>query len=71
MKILKTTDLNFKNEFNQILNRAKTDIKQVSSIVNTIINEIISDKNKALKSHIAKFDNWIVGSDEELQIDKS
>lgn len=70
MKILKTTDLNFKNEFNQILNRAKTDIKQVSSIVNSIINEIISDKNKALKSHIAKFDNWIVGSDEELQIDK-
>jgi len=70
VKILKTTDLNFKNEFNQILNRAKTDIKQVSSIVNSIINEIISDKNKALKSHIAKFDNWIVGSDEELQIDK-
>ena len=68
MKIINTNDGNFKEEFENILARAKTDIKGVSSIVTGIIDEIVEDGNEALKKHIEKFDNWKVTSDNELQI---
>ncbi|WP_419770515.1 MAG: histidinol dehydrogenase [Candidatus Marinarcus sp.] len=68
MKIINTSDANFKDEFEHILSRAKTDIKEVSSIVTNIIDDIIENKNSALKQHIEKFDKWKVNSDEELQI---
>lgn len=68
MKIINTTNPNFKAEFEQILSRAKTDIKEVSSIVTTIIDDIIENKNEALKSHIEKFDKWTVASDKDLEI---
>ncbi|PLY08846.1 MAG: histidinol dehydrogenase [Arcobacter sp.] len=68
MKIIKTTDSNFKEEFENILARAKTDIKEVSAIVNNIIDEIVENGNEALKSHIKKFDNWEVKSDNDLMI---
>mgnify|MGYP000642048814 CR=1 FL=1 len=55
MKIINTQDSNFKEEFEAILGRAKTDIKQVSSIVNNIIDEIVEDGNTAVKKHIEKF----------------
>lgn len=68
MKILNTQDANFKQEFETILGRAKTDIKEVSSIVNNIIDDIVDNGNSALKEHIAKFDNWEVKSDADLEI---
>jgi len=68
MKILKTNDSGFKEEFETILGRAKTDIKEVSKIVTSIIDEIVETGNEALKSHIEKFDKWEVKSDEELMI---
>lgn len=70
MKIINTNDANFKQEFENILARAKTDIKEVSSIVTSIIDEIVEDGNEALKKHIEKFDKWEVKSDEKLQISK-
>lgn len=68
MKIIKTTDLNFKTEFENILARAKTDIKEVSEIVTNIIDEIVESGNEALKSHIEKFDKWEVKTDDDLII---
>ncbi len=68
MKIIKTTASNFDEEFENILSRAKTDIKEVSTIVTGIIDEIVQSGNEALKSHIQKFDKWEVKSDEELMI---
>jgi len=59
---------NFKAEFQELLQRGKMDIATVSSIVSNIIDEIKDDKNKALKNHISKFDNWIPKSDEDLKI---
>lgn len=59
---------NFEAEFNELLSRGKMDIDNVSSIVGGLINEIKDDKNKALKSHISKFDNWTPSSDEDLKI---
>ena len=69
MKILNTQDANFASEFEAILARAKTDIKEVSSIVNSIIDDIVDNGNKAVKEHIAKFDRWEVQNDAELEID--
>ena len=68
MKIINTNDKNFDEEFQNILGRAKVDIKQVSGIVNNIIDDIVENGNKAVKEHIAKFDNWSPSSDEELLI---
>jgi len=68
MRIINTKDVNFKEEFTSILSRAKSDIKEVSKIVSNIIDEVIENGNEALKTHIEKFDNWIVKSDEDLLI---
>ena len=68
MKIINTKDVNFKEEFETILARAKSDIKGVSSIVMNIIDEIVEEGNTALKRHIEKFDKWEVKSDEDLMI---
>lgn len=68
MKIINTTDSNFKEEFENILGRAKTDIKEVSSIVTNIIDDIVDNGNTALKEHIEKFDKWSVQSDKDLEI---
>lgn len=70
MKIIKTTDNDFKNEFKIILGRAKTDIKQVSSIVNDLIDDIVENGNEAVKSHVSKFDGWTPDSDDDLLISK-
>lgn len=68
MKIINTTDSNFKKEFENIQARAKTDIKGVSSIVTNIIEEIVQNGNSAIKEHISKFDKWEVKNDSDLEI---
>jgi len=68
MKQIKTTDKNFKQEFEELLKRGHMDMDNVSKIVLDIISEIKKDGNEALKKHIGKFDMWIPSRDEELQI---
>ena len=68
MKIINTTDSNFKKEFENILARAKTDIKGVSAIVTNIIDDIVQNGNSAIKEHISKFDKWEVKNDSDLEI---
>jgi len=63
-----STSQNFKAEFEELLGRGKMDMDTVSSIVGGIIDEIKQDKNKALFSHISKFDNWTPTCDEDLKI---
>ncbi len=58
----------FKTEFSELLGRGKMDIESVTAIVGNIINEIKSDKDEALKRHIAKFDKWTPLKDEDLKI---
>lgn len=69
MKIISSCDEGFKEEFDLLLQRGKMDIKSVEDIVSSILNEIKTDKNHALKIHIEKFDKWKVTDDSELQID--
>ena len=68
MKIINTQDSNFKEEFDGILARAKSDIKGVSSVVMNIIDEIVEDGNTAVKKHIEKFDKWEVKCDDDLML---
>lgn len=63
-----TNSPDFAESFNELLQRGKMDIANVSAIVGSIIDEIKTDKNIALKNHIAKFDNWTPVSDEDLKI---
>jgi histidinol dehydrogenase len=58
----------FKLEFEELLQRGKMDMAHVSVIVSNIINEIKTDKNRALKEHISKFDKWTPSCDEDLKI---
>ncbi|MEA1913947.1 MAG: histidinol dehydrogenase [Campylobacterota bacterium] len=69
MKIINTQQKDFDVEFQNILDRAKTDIKKVSGIVNELIDDIVENGNIAVKQHVQKFDNWTPSSDEELMID--
>ncbi len=69
MIFTKTSDADFRELFSELLERGKMDIEHVSGIVGGIINEIKSDKNSALKKHIAKFDKWTPSTDADLKID--
>lgn len=68
MVLANSKDSNFDVVFEELLSRGKMDIEKVSSIVKNIIDEIVQDKNSALKKHIEKFDNWSPSSDEDLKI---
>ena len=63
-----TKNGDFAKSFDELLQRGKMDIAEVSATVQNIIDEIKLDKNEALKKHIAKFDNWTPKSDEDLKI---
>jgi len=71
MKIINTIDSDFKNAFDELLNRGKMDIDSVSQIVQNLLGEIKQDGNSALKSQIARFDRWEPKEDSELQVDIS
>jgi histidinol dehydrogenase len=71
MKIIDTKDENFKDEFKTILNRAKVDIKNVTSIVGDIIDDVVQNGDEAIKKHIEKFDKWIPKDTNDLFIDES
>jgi histidinol dehydrogenase len=69
MKIINTKDKNFNQEFQNILGRAKVDIKKVSTIVNDIIDDIVENGEKAVYNHISKFDNWTPKNSNDLFVD--
>lgn len=68
MITIRTSDTDFRSVFDELLNRGKMDMEHVSGIVKTIIDEIRADKDRALITHIAKFDRWSPQSGSELKI---
>ncbi len=70
MKIFSINDNNFQENFNELLNRGKMDIQNVTKIVENIINDIKLDGNSAIIESIKKFDNWQPKSDDDLLIDQ-
>ena len=69
MIFITTDDAKFSQKFEELLDRGKMDIANVSAIVNGIIEEIKNEGNAALKRHIAKFDKWQPQTDAKLQIE--
>ena len=68
MMFIDVKDPNFQASFDELLGRGKMDMAHVGAIVGGIIDEIKTEKNKALKAHIAKFDNWTPKDDDALKI---
>ncbi|MDA3042707.1 histidinol dehydrogenase [Campylobacter sp. JMF_09 ED2] len=60
MKILKSTDSNFAQEFEALVNRGNMDMQKVMPIVSGIIDDIKARGDEALNEQIAKFDKWEV-----------
>lgn len=58
MKLLKTKDINFKNEFDKLINRSNGDMNEVMPVVKNIIDDIKKRGDLALIEQIAKFDKW-------------
>jgi histidinol dehydrogenase len=69
MILMQTSALDFEQQFEQLLQRGKMDMENVTTIVGGIITEIRQNKNSALKEHIAKFDQWEAACDDDLKID--
>lgn len=70
MQILNTKDINFKEQFEILLNRGNMDINNASKIVSNLLNDIKNNGNKAIIEHISKFDNWNPSNFEDILIDK-
>jgi histidinol dehydrogenase len=68
VKIFSINDKNFENNFNTLLQRGNMDIDGVLNTVKTLLKEIKTEKNSAVKRHIEKFDKWSVKNDSELEI---
>jgi len=70
VKILDINSRDFAKDFNEILERGKMDIDEVSGVVKSILGDIKRDGNSALKRDIERFDRWSVGDDSNLEISK-
>ncbi|MCI6217937.1 MAG: histidinol dehydrogenase [Helicobacter sp.] len=66
--ILKTTDMNFKNDFAQILLRGKMDITGVRESVQNILDDVRENGIEAVLSYVSAFDSWQPKSLDDLLI---
>lgn len=58
IKILNTSDTTFSKDFFDVLNRGKVDIKNVTTIVQNLLDDINTRGLEAIKENISKFDKW-------------
>ncbi len=70
IKIVKTTDSNFKQAFDAILARGEVQASNVEEIVKSIIKSVREGGDIALVESVKKFDHWEPKSVEELLIDE-
>lgn len=69
MTLIHTNESNFDTVFSELLGRGKMDMEHVSTIVKGLIDEIRSEGDAALITHISKFDRWVPSAGTELRID--
>jgi len=68
VKLFSIKESNFQKEFDELLQRGKIDIDEVSGTVKTLLDEIKESGNSALKSHISRFDNWTPSEDSSIEV---
>lgn len=71
IKIVKTTDKDFKEQLQATLHRGETQGEKVEAIVKSIIADVKRDKDKALTDAVAKFDGWNPTSGAELAVNEA
>lgn len=69
MTLIHTKESNFQSVFDELLGRGKMDMEHVSSIVKGLIDDIRTQGDAALMTHIAKFDRWTPSEGSDLRID--
>jgi len=68
IKILHTSKTEFNTSWQGILSRGADDLEDVLKIVNDLLKDIKINKEKALLSHIARFDGWNPKDMDEIMI---
>lgn len=58
IKILNTSDSTFSKDFRDVLDRGKVDIKNVTTIVQNLLDDVNARGLEAIKDNILKFDKW-------------
>lgn len=58
IKILNTSHSTFSKDFCNVLNRGKVDIKNVTTIVQNLLDDVNTRGLEAIKDNISKFDKW-------------
>lgn len=58
IKILNTSDSAFSKDFRDVLDRGKVDIKNVTTIVQNLLDDVNTRGLEAIKDNILKFDKW-------------
>lgn len=68
IKILNTSDTTFSKDFCDVLSRGKVDIKNVTTIVRNLLDDVNNRGLEAIKENISKFDNWVAKDFEDIII---
>ncbi len=71
IKIVKTTDKDFKEQLQATLHRGETQGEKVEAIVKSIIADVKKDRDSALIAAVAKFDGWSPKSGGELAVNEA
>lgn len=68
MKILDVRSHTFNDDFDAVLSRGKMDMKEVTPVVQSLLDEILENGFEAIKTHIARFDNWNAQTFQDIRI---
>lgn len=68
IKILNTSDSAFSKDFCNVLNRGKVDIKNVTTIVQNLLDDVNTRGLEAIKENILKFDKWTPKDLQDIRI---
>jgi len=68
MEFFKSSEKDFKNKFQKLLNRGRMDIERVEPVVKSILFDIKKRGDRAVMEQVAKFDRWTPAHPSQLQI---
>ena len=68
MKIYRSAERGFEEEFGELLKRGQMDMEEVSATVGELLREIREEGDSALKRHIARFDRWEPAGSSDLAV---
>lgn len=68
IKILNTSHSTFSKDFCSVLNRGKVDIKNVTTIVQNLLDDVNIRGLEAIKDNISKFDKWTPRDLQDIRI---